>query len=287
MGQGFELATAVTRVDGGTEPLAGPGDTARFATAVHDGWDINGVANGGYVLAIVGRAMAAATGRPPLTVTCHFLHPARPGDAEIVVEAVRVGARLVTVTASMRQAGHELVRVLATLGTAKDVGVRAMAAGPPELPPFDQCVGPVAEAGEDGAGAWNPGTDFQPPPLFRQLGVRMRPGDEGFRDGRPSGTAEIAGWFSFGDESPIDKIALLLVADAFPPPVFNAGIGPGWVPTVELTVHVRADPAPGPLRCRYHSDFVEAGVLSEDAEIWDSRGVLVAQSRQLALPPRT
>ncbi|MGF2075329.1 hypothetical protein, partial [Enterococcus casseliflavus] len=67
---------------------------------------------------------------------------------------------------------------------------------------------------------------------------------------------------------------------------FNAGIGPSWVPTVELTVHVRATPAPGPLRCRFSSHFVTGGLLSEDGEIWDSTGALVAQSRQLALTPR-
>lgn len=284
MGHAFDLDTAVTRVDGGRRPLATPGERARFAAAVHDGWDVGGVANGGYVLALVGRAMAEATGRPPLSVTAHFLRPALPGSVEIDVDTVRVGSRLATVTASMVRDGRELVRVLATHGTAKDVGVRYVVGAPPELPDYEDCVGATGSTGD---GDWDPGTDFTPPPLFDRLGVRLRPGDEGFRTGRPNGRAEIAGWFAFADDRPIDKLALLLVADAFPPPVFNAGIGPGWVPTVEMTVHVRADPAPGPLRCVYRTDVVDRGLLSEDAEMWDSAGTLVAQSRQLALPPRT
>jgi hypothetical protein len=81
-------------------------------------------------------------------------------------------------------------------------------------------------------------------------------------------------------------IGLLLVADAFPPPIFNTTLPAAWVPTVELTVHVRGVPEPGPLRCWFRSRFVHDGLLDEEGEIWDSTGKLVAQSRQLALLPR-
>ena len=56
----------------------------------------------------------------------------------------------------------------------------------------------------------------------------------------------------------------------------------GWVPTVELTVHVRCRPAPGPLRVSITTRNLAGGFLEEDAEVWDSAGRLVAQSRQLA-----
>ena len=64
----------------------------------------------------------------------------------------------------------------------------------------------------------------------------------------------------------------------------NANIA--WTPTVELTAHIRANPAPGWLRCRFSTRFVTAGFLEEDGEVWDSTGRLVGQSRQLALVPR-
>ena len=105
--------------------------------------------------------------------------------------------------------------------------------------------------------------------------------------GQPTGRAEVAGWFAFSDAAPVDAIGLLLVADAFAPPVFNIGLGPGWVPTLELTVHIRAVPVPGPLSCLFRTQYVQGGMLSEDGEMWDAAGVLVAQSRQLALTPRT
>ncbi|MGW2641052.1 thioesterase family protein, partial [Streptomyces sp. NPDC001348] len=78
-----------------------------------------------------------------------------------------------------------------------------------------------------------------------------------------------------------DPLSLLLAVDALPPTAFELGIV-GWVPTVELTVHVRHRPAPGPLRVAITTRNLAGGFLEEDAEVWDSADRLVAQSRQLA-----
>ena len=61
-------------------------------------------------------------------------------------------------------------------------------------------------------------------------------------------------------------------------------VGPvGWVPTIELTVHLRARPAPGWILGQFTTQDMQDGRLIEDGALWDSRGTLVAQSRQLAL----
>lgn len=263
MAQGFRQATAVERRHDG-----------RYAAEVHDGWDIGGHANGGYVLALAGRAMADAAGRPPLTITAHYLAPAPPGPCEIHVEPVRVGQRLATYTGSLVQGDRELIRVLGTFGAPQRSAARYIDGAPPELPPYDQCV---------------PAGDPDQPPypaIAARLTARLRPGDEGFRTGSPTGRAEIVGWFGLAGEEPIDENALLLAADALAPAVFNTDLAVGWVPTVELTVHVRAAPSPGMLRCRFRSRFISDGLLDEDGEMWDAAGNLVAQSRQLALTPR-
>jgi Acyl-CoA thioesterase C-terminal domain len=85
----------------------------------------------------------------------------------------------------------------------------------------------------------------------------------------------------------VDSLALLCAVDAFPPTAFNARLPVAGTPTVELTAHIRANPAPGWLRCRFSTRFVTAGFLEEDGEVWDSTGRLVGQSRQLALVPGT
>ena len=294
MSEDFARVTAVEKVAEG-----------RYEGCIDEGWDIGGVPNGGYVLAIAARAMAESVGRPPLSVTAHYLATTRPGPWSVVVEPVRVGRRMATLTAMLGQEGRESLRVLGTFGESSGADPLLVDGKPPELPPHDDCAAapqdpqPAETAGRSQAGApvqageeagrsrkLVPAGMTVWPAIYDRLAIRWRPGDAAFMRGRPTGRAEVAGWFAFPDGAPIDAIGLLLVADAFAPPVFNIGLGPGWVPTLELTVHIRAVPAPGPLRCVFRTHYVQGGLLSEDGEMWDESGVLVAQSRQLALTPR-
>ena len=68
--------------------------SGRYATDVVPGWDIAGNANGGYLVALAARAMAHSVGRPPLTLTAHYLAPGKPGPAEVHVDVVRAGRSL-------------------------------------------------------------------------------------------------------------------------------------------------------------------------------------------------
>jgi acyl-coenzyme A thioesterase PaaI-like protein len=263
----FAQATTVTQ----TALSQGSG---RFDAEVKPGWDIGGNANGGYLMAIAGRAMAETVGRPPLTVTAHYLRPGPAGPCVVETTTVRSGRRLATATASLSIDGREIVRMLGTFGEQVEGGPELTTEQPVQLPAYEDCETPPDSTEGDG------------PAMMDRLAVRIRPGDEGFRIGRPTGTAEIRGWFAFADHQPIDAIGLLLVADAFPPPIFNTEISVAWVPTVELTVHIRGVPAPGPLRCAFRSRFIRDGLIDEEGEVWDSTGFLVAQSRQLSLFPR-
>ena len=96
----------------------------------------------------------------------------------------------------------------------------------------------------------------------------------------------MRGWFRLPDAEHADSLALLCAAGAFPPTAFTAQLPVAWTPTIELTAHIRANPAPGWLRCRFSSRFVTAGFTQEDGEVRDSTGRLAGQSRQLALLPR-
>ncbi len=282
----FADATSVRRripIDASVQPgdtaqpgaTVQPGETVRFDAEIKPGWDIGGNANGGYLMAIAGRAMAEAVGRPPLTLTAHYLKPGPAGPCVVEVGIVRAGRRLATATASLRMGDTEIIRLLGTFGEQTPGGPSYAAEAPIDLPAYeDSAVPPPPSEG--------PG-----PAMFERLRVRLRPQDVGFRTGQPSGEARIDGWFALADEEPIDAITLLLAADAFPPAVFNTELPVAWVPTVELTVHVRGVPAPGPLRCSFVSRFIHDGLLDEEGAVWDSTGTLVAQSRQLALAPRS
>ncbi len=260
----FAADTAITRDDEG-----------RYRAVIASGWDIGGNANGGYLLALVARALADASGRPdPVSVTGHFLAPGKPGAVSIESEVARVGRRFATASGVLRDAsGKPLLQVLGSFGQlgASDAPERVDAA-PPELPPPDACVGM---------------TGGEMTSSFRQrVDLRLHPEDAGFAQGTPSGEPRVRGWFGLPDDEPVDTLALLLGTDSFPPTVFNVKLPIGWVPTLELTTHVRARPAPGWLRCVFTTRFVTGGFLEEDGELWDETGRLVAQSRQLALVPR-
>jgi acyl-CoA thioesterase len=243
-----------------------------YDAEIADGWDIGGNANGGYVIAIAARAMADAVGRPPLSLTAHYLSPGKPVPVEIDVDVVRSGRRMATVAARMRSRDGEVLALLGTFADQTPGDPAAIAGAPPDLPPIEECVlaVPPVESG-----------------FHHRVRSSLRPADAGFRSGQPSGSAECQGWFELPDEQPIDAFGLLMATDAFAPVVFNHGDFPvGWSPTLELTVHIRGVPVPGPLRCRFFSKFIENGMFDESGELWDSAGNLIAHSRQLALIPR-
>lgn len=242
----------------------------RYLAPVRPGWDIGGNANGGYLMAMAARAMLDACGREhPVSMTMHFLAPAVAGDADCETSVLKSGRRFATVGASLVREGRPLVAALGTFGSlsrSPEAAYSTLEA--PEIPAFDDCT---------------PRSMVHAPALTEKLDVRIHPDDVGFSVGEPSGEARIRSWFAFADHRPVDVLALLLAVDALPPVAFNV-VGPlGWMPTLELTVHLRCVPAPGPVRCDFRSRLMQGGLWEESGEVWDSDGRCVAMSRQLAL----
>lgn len=260
-----------------------PGSDGSYDGELGAGWRIGGGINGGLLLAVAGNALSQQLpGHPdPLSISCYYLSASVPGPATVRTETVRRGRSLSTGTASLYQDGPdgapvERLRVLASYGdlAALDDEVHTSAT-PPALPPVEQCIG----------------MEHAPPALIEQaallerLDLRLDPATVGWALGQPSKEGRIQGWFRLADGREPDPLALLLAADALPPVTFDLGL-PGWAPTIELTVHLRAKPAPGWLRLSHATRNLAGGYFEEDAEIWDSAGRLVAQSRQLARAPR-
>ncbi|WP_225890421.1 MULTISPECIES: replication-relaxation family protein [Streptomyces] len=105
----------------------------------------------------------------------------------------------------------------------------------------------------------------------------------GWLHGQPSGDPSMTFWMRFADGREPDLASLPFLADAAYPAIMELGEMPSA--TLELTIHLWDRPAPGWLACQINTRHVAGGFHEEDCDIWDSRGVLVAQSRQLARIP--
>lgn len=256
MSSEFDTDTTVERI----------GDN-RWWAQITPRWNIGEVPNGGYLLATAGRVLAETLPQPdPLSVTAHYIRRAEAGPTEFEFQAMREGRNVSTGMVTMHQDGQEVARILGAYTDLADrQGKTIMQNGPPELPPLEECV-----------------TGQMPIEISKRFAFHFTQDSiQGFL-GKPGDKAEIEGYVGFTDGREPDSLALLLIADACPPPIFNRVGIVGWVPTIELTVHVRARPAPGLLKCRFATRYLTDGLMEEDGEIWDSEDKLVALSRQMA-----
>ena len=249
-----------------------------YAADLRAGWVVGGGVNGGYLLALLGRAVRRSGTHPdPLAISAHYLSASSPGPAELAVRPLREGRSVSTCAVDLVQERETRITALATYGDldrlTDDVETTATE---PDLPPVEACWG------MDQAPMWYRDAA---PPLLSRFDLRLDPATAGFALGKPSGTPLIQAWFRLHDGREPDPIALLLAVDAMPPTLFELG-RMGWAPTLELTAHVRSRPAPGWLRLRHETRNLAGGMFEEDCEVWDSSGRLVAQSRQLARQPR-
>ncbi len=235
-------------------------------------WNIGDNPNGGYLIAIVQRALAelAPQHPDPLTLTVHYLRPGAPDTpCEVHGELLRTGRTLSTLRGTLLQEGKTRLEVLAGYG---DLGSAPAAPGltltAPEIPAPEQCV---RRSGDEQGVVL---------PLLDRVDVLLHPDQA---KAGSAGRAEVSGWIRFVDGRNADAAALVLFADAFPPSVFGLLGLVGWVPTLELTVHVRRRPVGGWILGRFATTDLADGRMVEDGALWDSQGNLVAQSRQIAL----
>jgi len=253
----FELESAVTQVE---EHL--------WRGELHKGWRIGEVPNGGYVLAVAGRVLSQALPhKDPLAVNAFYLAPTALGPIDCRVELLRAGRNTTHAEVKMYQEGELKVHVTAAYTELANLQGENWSRAPrPEIPSWEAC----------------PERSGNPVEFRERVELRIIEGGEIFSGGKPNGSGEFQGWARFCDSAAPDLISLLLFADAFPPPVFSLYGPVGWVPTLELSVQLRAHPAPGPIQVRLCSRHLTHGIVEEDGEYWDSTGRLVAISRQTA-----
>jgi acyl-coenzyme A thioesterase PaaI-like protein len=257
----------------------------RYAATLGESWTIGpGRPNGGYLLAVLGRAAlarAAAEGADHphvLAANVQYVSSPSTGPAVVDTEVLRIGRTASQLRARLVVDGRPAVEALLTTGRLAEGTDPWWGAVPPVALPAEEACRRLPSMSPDGE---------ERPSIRDVAAVRFDPACLGFLDGRPDGSAELRGWFRFADDAPVSPLALLFVVDAFPPATF-ALARTGWVPTLDLTAYVRAVPVPGPLRMRFRARVVHDGFVDEVAEVWDAADRLVAQSTQLAamrIPP--
>jgi len=239
---------------------------SRWQAEVHRGWRIGSVANGGYVLALVGRTLSEALNQPdPLSINAFYLAPVALGEVEVVVESLSETRSTHFASADLRQEGELKLRATAAYTDLDKLkGPDWTNVTPPDVTSMEDVQASAMSHLE----------------IHQSIDMRMVQGGEVFTEGKNTGTGEFVAWLAHKDGATPGPIDLLMFADMMPPPIFTLYGAYGWVPTVELTVQVRRKPAAGPLLARQITRQVTRGVAEADTEIWDMNGDLAAMARQ-------
>ncbi len=263
MSPNFDRAVALTSED------ARESNDMRWSGHMTKDWSIGPVPNGGYTSALQLHALLSHTGYPVASsLTTHYYRPTIGGeDCTIHTQIQRAGRTTTHADATLTQDGKIRARTVAVLGDypADDV---VLPTQPPRIAPPDACE------------ARDPKSQGLNMSLMDSLEIRL---DTTVDNIDAEGGAVIDAWVRFRDERPNDALAMALFVDSFPPAVLMAVTNAGWVPTIEMTTHIRAAAADGWIQGRVTTANVRGGTLVEDVQLWDSSGTLVAEARQLAL----
>jgi len=257
--------------DTAAEPL---GD-GRYAISLSDRWWVGRGPNGGYVAALMLRALTAEVDSlvpgeslPPRSLNVHFLRPPTADAAKIEVTVEHAGRVTVFLSARMIQDDEVKAQAMAVFsgerdGPDFDKSQMPDAPGPDELEEMDTEQAPVAVFGR-----------------YRAKFIKGIPGEAGEK-------AETMGWIRLRDEQPVDPVLAAAVLDVWYPAPFVVFEELPFAPTLEYTVHFpRRIPEPGPPDWNLIRLTAEEGVeghFSEDAELWSRDGKLLAKARQMAL----
>ncbi len=278
----FDRDTAVRLEQ--TDEGSGGAERHIYAAEVSPDWTAGRGPHGGYLAAMLLRALiesVADPARAPRSLTIHYARAPEPGPVRIATTIERAGRSLSTLSARMEQGG-----VLTALALA----AFSYPWSGPELSEIEMpAIAPPDATREPGSlikhGA---------PPFTRHITLQPRLGGMPFaKDGLPM---ELGGWIGLAEPRAVDALSLAFFTDALIPAPFMRMSEPNAAPTIDLTIHFRT-PAGRELQSdpdelcliRVKGGVMHDGFFEEDSVIWAPDGTVLAQSRQLGLliPPRS
>lgn len=260
----FDNETAVTRLDAET-----------FTTEIDQSWWVAFGPNGGYLAAIILRTMHQALADEawqPCSLTIHYTAAPAVGACQVITRIERKGRALATLSARLTQGDRLCALALAAFSLPRESTVTFAERKMPDVLPPDQ-LAPMAL--------------LETLPAFTtRFDYRWAIGDPPFSG---SARARAGGWIRLAEPRLIDSLLVAASLDCWVPAVFARLTQLEAVPTIDLTIHFRARlplPDAGTQDFAlgvFTSQFATGGFLEEDGELWSANGVLLAQSRQLAI----
>ena len=256
---------------------SGQGPRREFTAEVSPDWRAGRGPHGGYIAAMLTRALAASVSDPeraPRSLTIHYARAPVPGPVSITTLIERDGRSLSTLSARMEQEGKLIALVLAAFS-------RAWSGPEFAEEPLPDVAPPDAERVAGGL------TQFGAPPFTEHLVLQGRVGRPFSGDDEPM---EVGGWLGLAEPEALDAPTIAFFTDALIPAPFTRARAAGPAPTVDLTVHF-AVPLPRPqdtdpnelcFACT-STRVIHEGFFVEDGKIWARDGTLLAKSRQLAI----
>lgn len=278
--------------------------TAIFDADVSPDWRAGRGPHGGYLAAMLLRALTetvADPARAPRALTIHYARAPEPGPVEIRTAIERSGRSLSTVSARMEQGGRLQALALAAFSV------------PWSAPEIAELPLPDVEPAEPRRGKPVPPHPLAPP-FARHMEFQPRLGTRPFTGAQAP--MEVGGWVALAEPRPLDALALAFFSDALFSPPFIRLSEPAVTPTIDLTIHFRArvggaGNASGPIAtgsepsspggagtesagtesagdvehcfARFASTVVHEGFFEEDGVIWGPDGTVLVHSRQLAI----
>lgn len=251
-------------------------EPGHFVADVDPSWSVVRGPNGGYVAAIVLRAMAETvddSGRAPRSFTVHYVSPAVEGAVQISTSVERSGRSMTSCSARMIQEDRLIAMAVGAFSSARPGpsldDLRMPTVDPPEALPLRSMT-------EDA------------PPIARRWESVHAVGGLPFWESAGADEALSGGWLRLPERHIPDAFVVAAATDAWVPAIFSRVNEPIVVPTVDLTIHFRGSlPYPNAsaddyLFVQFRTTVIADGFLEEDGEVWSRDGVLLAQSRQLA-----
>jgi hypothetical protein len=250
-----------------------PSGSGRFDGEIDPEWTIGGKPNGGYLLSMMARAATwSGPHDHPIAASAHYLRSPEPGPVTIHAEVLRAGRSATQIRARMEQGGTPCIESLITCAHLAADTTPYWDRGVPDVSRVDKadCV------------------HFVPDPpgglriaILEQVEVCLEATPKAEAGDTRGGRGELRGWLGLPQGEAFDPISLLFAVDSFPPATIDIEFS-GWVPTLELTVYVRAVPTPGPVRVLQRAQLIDGGRVDEACFVWDASGRLVAHGTQLA-----